>query len=87
MGSVVAVKPAGQKDILIKRVTGRYGHETPDWPGKRYPRLRPHTYWLSSDNPKGAVDSRTFGPVKRDDVVGVVIGKTTKLDWLWTALK
>ena len=81
-GSVVAAKPEGQSDIVIKRITGVYGDRTPDWPGKHRPRLRPHNYWLSSDNPQGSIDSRTFGPVHRDEIMGIVTGKTTKLDWI-----
>lgn len=53
---VVAVDPADPTRHLLKRVTSR---------GRM-------TYALSSDNPFGARDSRQFGSVSRDEIVGRV---------------
>lgn len=35
--------------------------------------LGPNEYWVEGDNKEASKDSRFFGPIKRGDILGVVV--------------
>lgn len=63
-----AVDPLAAAQVLVvKRVM-----DPPEQPG--YPRLTPSELWVEGDG-QNSYDSRRFGPVRRDAVVGRVLGR------------
>lgn len=61
---VLARDPRQRRRLIVKRVTGVPGDETADG------RLGPEQYFLQGDNPESSTDSRTYGPVRRADLIG-----------------
>ena len=51
---------------LVKRVTGVPGETVGDR------RLGAEEYWVEGERPEASTDSRTFGPVRRGLIAGVV---------------
>lgn len=67
VGDVVAIgDPEGAGRLLLKRVT-RLGRDAPGGD----PALAPGTIFVEGDNVSRSRDSRQFGPVGQDRVVGV----------------
>ncbi|HVK21066.1 MAG TPA: S26 family signal peptidase [Actinokineospora sp.] len=82
-GSIVAVRTAGlpegervdlgddRVDLMVKRVVAAGGLPWPGRPGEVVP--AGHLYLLGDSD--RSLDSRTWGPVPRDRVVGGVVGR------------
>ena len=70
-GDIVAARPqACQGRAVVKRITG-----LPDEPVAVEGApviLGPEDYFLSGDAPNDSLDSRTLGPVKRQELIGRV---------------
>ena len=64
---VVIERPDRPGFEMIKRVTATPGDVAPD--GVVLPAAR---YWVEGDDPFRSTDSRSFGPVDRRDIRGVV---------------
>lgn len=60
--------PRRRGSIVIGRRNGSYLV-------KRIERIEDGDYYLLGDNPRHSIDSRHFGPVGRDSIVGVVVHK------------
>lgn len=54
--------------LLTKRIAGEPGEEV-EWQGKRRT-LAAGQYWLRGDNSRQSVDSRFFGPVTQETILG-----------------
>jgi hypothetical protein len=68
MGSLVVVEhPERPGFEMVKRLAARPG-ESID--GRR---LGLEEYWVLGDDPNGSTDSRSFGPVRREALHGVVL--------------
>jgi nickel-type superoxide dismutase maturation protease len=68
-GDLIAFKhPLDPKKPLIKRVVAG-PHETVTVDGQPY-RLGPDEWFVLGDNPSASTDSRRFGPIRRDLIIG-----------------
>jgi signal peptidase I len=68
-GRVVVLRHPLRPDLeVVKRVRHGPGDPAPD--GRR---LGPGEYWVEGDRPERSTDSRSFGPVRRQDVLGIVV--------------
>jgi len=83
-GSLVVVEhPERPGYEMVKRVSGLPG----DRIGDRI--LGPDEYWVEGDNPEGSTDSRSFGPIGSNAILGRVvlryspIGTFTDLSPTW----
>ena len=67
-GTIVVVREPASETLVIKRVAGRPGDtiRTPD--GPHY--LGPTEAWLLGDARSDSVDSRSYGPVGLDRLIG-----------------
>jgi signal peptidase I len=66
-GTLVVVEHPDRPDYeMVKRVTAAPGDRAEDR------ELRPGEYWVTGDNPVASTDSRSFGPVTRRAIKGVV---------------
>lgn len=65
-GDVVVVRPPSHGFEMVKRVTGIPGD--PHEGGA----LGPDEFLVEGDNPERSTDGRDFGPVRREDIAGVV---------------
>jgi len=63
---VVVVQPDRPGFEIVKRVEALPGERT----GDRI--LGPNEYWVLGERPEASTDSRMFGPVSRDSILGVV---------------
>jgi len=63
---VVVEHPERPGYEMVKRVEALPGERV----GDRI--LGPDEYWLVGDRPDASTDSRTFGPVSRNSILGVV---------------
>ncbi len=59
------VKPKN-KDIVIIKMEGKMMV-------KRINKINSHSFFIQGDNKKGSTDSRSFGWIKRDQIIGKVI--------------
>ena len=69
-GSVVVFREPGSDLLAVKRVAARPGdrvHISEGWL-----HLAPDEAWLLGDDPSVSIDSRRYGPVPRDALVGRV---------------
>ncbi len=57
IGDVVVVKDPRSRRLLLKRITNRENQN----------------YFVSGDNPKSSTDSRTFGVINKENILGKVI--------------
>jgi signal peptidase I len=69
-GTLVVVREPGSELLVVKRIAGRPGDRiaTPDGPRT----LRRDESWLLGDAPDISIDSRSYGPVGLDRLVGRV---------------
>jgi signal peptidase I len=67
-GTIVVVRQPASGRLVIKRVAARPG-DTIRVPGGQH-RLGPAEAWLLGDTPEISVDSRTYGAVNLDHLVG-----------------
>jgi hypothetical protein len=67
-GTIVVVHQPGNGMLVVKRVAARPG-DTIRLPGSRR-RLGPAEAWLIGDAPDVSIDSRTYGAVSLDHLVG-----------------
>jgi nickel-type superoxide dismutase maturation protease len=66
-GTLVVVEhPERPAYEIVKRLVGLPGDEV------ELRRLKDGEYWVTGDSPGASTDSRTFGPVTRDAIRGVV---------------
>jgi signal peptidase I len=66
-GALVVVERPGEPSFeLVKRVVGLQGDSID------HRLLQADEYWVVGDKPDQSTDSRTFGPVNRADIKGVV---------------
>jgi len=67
-GTIVVVREPGSELLVVKRLAGRPGDglPTPDGPRK----LGDDKAWLLGDAPDASVDSRSYGPVGLERLVG-----------------
>lgn len=69
-GDVVVLRPPSHGFEMVKRVVGLPGEIlTRDG---REERLGPDEYLVVGDNPAGSTDGRSFGPIRRADIAGIV---------------
>lgn len=54
---IVAPDPRDGRRVLVKRITG----------------VAPGGWFVEGDHPARSTDSRTFGPIRRDEVIGRVL--------------
>lgn len=75
-GDIVVVRhsPRGSEEYQVWRVE-RLPGEAVQLPSGEQAKLATGTYFLRGDNPAGALDSRTFGPVSFDRIRFKVIGR------------
>jgi type IV secretory pathway protease TraF len=67
-GSIVVVEHPGRPGFeMVKRVVAGPGDRVPGGPP-----LGPRELWVEGDAADASTDSRTFGPVRREHVKGVV---------------
>lgn len=67
-GDVVVVEHPGQAGFeMVKRVRNIPGDLAPDGHV-----LGPGRYWVEGDQPEASTDSRQFGPVKHEHLIGVL---------------
>ena len=71
-GEIVLIQLKGDSRLLSKRVTGVGPGLTADGEGGQV-RLREKEYWVLGDNRRVSKDSRVFGPVWEDEIVGVYV--------------
>lgn len=70
-GELVAARPAGLDGrALVKRVVG-LPHERIERQGRSW-LLGAEEYFLAGDAPDDSLDSRTLGPILRDELIGRV---------------
>jgi signal peptidase I len=69
-GTVVVVREPGTGLLVVKRVAARPGDRVRI--SGRILQLGPGEAWLSGDSPQRSVDSRRYGPVPLDALVGRV---------------
>lgn len=70
-GDVIAMRnPAEAGKLLVRRITAVPGDELVSTEGKPDMKLEPSSYWVECDNDKVAVDSRDFGPVMSEIIMG-----------------
>ena len=62
LGDIVAAKDPRDGKILIKRVS----------------KIKNNKYFVTGDNKKKSTDSRTFGWIKKKDIIGKVIFSRSK---------
>jgi len=67
-GTIVVVRQPASGMLVVKRVAARPGDGLQTAAGIR--RLGPTEAWLLGDSPEVSVDSRTYGPVTVDHLVG-----------------
>ena len=81
-GELVAARPAalGGSQAFVKRVVG-LPNEQVEMDGRAW-QLGAGEYFLVGDHHAHSIDSRTFGPVKHDELIGPV---TARL-WPWKRL-
>lgn len=72
-GDVVVVRPSSHGIEMVKRVTGVPGEEVPVAGGAH--RLAADEYMVEGDNPARSTDGRSFGPVRRDQMMGRVLAR------------
>jgi nickel-type superoxide dismutase maturation protease len=66
-GDVVVVEHPDRKAYeMVKRLEGMPG----DVAGGRA--MGPDEYWVTGDDPSASTDSRTYGPIRREAIRGVV---------------
>jgi signal peptidase I len=71
-GQIVIVRYAGDSQItFVKRIVAGPG-ETVEFHGAPL-QLGPSQYFVEGDNRTHSTDSRTFGPIDRDQVIGAVL--------------
>jgi len=71
--SIIIVSYSGDTAIkFVKRVIGVPG-DTVDYRGRKL-QLGPDEYFVEGDNRSFSTDSRTYGPVTQDHIVGEVLG-------------
>lgn len=69
-GDVVVLRPPSHGFEMVKRVVGLPGEIlTRDG---REERLGPDEYLVVGDSPAGSTDGRSFGPIRRADIAGIV---------------
>jgi signal peptidase I len=69
-GSIVLVREPESGTLVLKRVAGRPGDTVLTKPGARVRPLGPNEAWLLGDAPDVSIDSRSYGPVNLDRLVG-----------------
>ena len=70
-GTIVVVREPGSDFVVVKRVRARPGDRLAR-PGEPPLVLGATEAWLASDAPDGAIDSRRFGPVDLERLLGRV---------------
>lgn len=70
-GSVVVVREPGSEIVVVKRVAGRPGDRVVG-PGGSATLLGATEAWLASNSPDAAIDSRRYGPVDEERLLGRV---------------
>ena len=82
LGELVAARPEalGGAQTFVKRIAG-LPHERVSFDGREW-ELGDGEYFLVGDHQEHSLDSRTFGPVTQDELVGPV---TARL-WPWKRL-
>ena len=70
-GSVVVVREPGSGIVVVKRIAGRPGDNVVGPDGSPM-LLGESEAWLASDAPDAAVDSRRYGPVDAEHLLGRV---------------
>lgn len=69
-GDLVVVRPPSHGFEMVKRVTLLPGE--PLTAGGEERRLGPDEYLVMGDNPQASTDGRSFGPVRRAQIAGLV---------------
>ena len=69
---VQAYHPQAPTALIIKRIVGLPG-DTVTLRNVAFITLAPHTYFLVGDNTDASTDSRDFGPVSRNRIIGKVL--------------
>lgn len=69
-GEVVVLRHPSHRFEMVKRVVGLPGEILTR--GGREERLGPDEYLVVGDNAAGSTDGRSFGPVRRPDIAGLV---------------
>jgi len=71
----VSVVDVNGNEIRLNETYLKAGAITQTWNGESgdYPKLGPDEYFVLGDNRRESGDSRHFGPVKREDIIGAVI--------------
>lgn len=70
-GDIVAARPAALDGrAVVKRIVG-VPHDMIQRDGRQW-HLRDDEFFLAGDHPADSLDSRQFGPVTREDLVGPV---------------
>ncbi|MFJ7125611.1 S26 family signal peptidase [Streptomyces sp. NPDC098101] len=71
------IPAAGRDDLLVKRIAAAPGAPVPSRAGGRGTVPDGH-FVVLGDNPALSTDSRVWGPVPADSVVGVMIGRVAR---------
>lgn len=71
VGDIVVLEDPDADKLLIKRITAGEGDFVSYYQGERV--LGPEEYFVEGDNRDCSVDSRYFGPITRDAIVGVLV--------------
>jgi type IV secretory pathway protease TraF len=69
-GSIVLVREPGSDTLVLKRVAGRPGDAVRTPAGDGFRRLGASEAWLLGDARDASIDSRRYGPVTLDRLVG-----------------
>lgn len=70
-GDVVVFRSKEQPIYLVKRVVGMPGDPYILYGARKV--LQPNEYFVMGDNRLDSYDSRNFGPINKDDIVGIVV--------------
>lgn len=71
VGDIVVLDAPNEDKLIIKRITAGEGDFVSYHQGERV--LGPSEYFVEGDNRDWSVDSRYFGPITRDAIVGVLV--------------
>lgn len=71
VGDIVFFRLPNQKKVFVKRIVAGPGEEVEYWEKLRT--LGDDEYFVLGDNREISLDSRGFGPIHREDIIGVLI--------------